>query len=630
MVFLLQVPQEITFGDAYFVNQFTGPKRKKVRKFDSFYYVPLLDTLHSLLTLQEVQEVFNTSFAARHELQEFCDGLIYKCHPLFQEDKTALQIIGYYDEVEVVNPIGSYVSKHKLGCLFFTLGNVQPKYRSSLKSIHLVAVGKHEHIARYGIDLFLAPFVNNIKSLYCDGIEINRGKHTQRVHGGLLAFLADNLAAHAVGGFKESMSFSLRICRSCMITTEESQVCFSEQSCHLRDPETHFRECQMLDGPLASHYSTNFGINRRSVLEDIPGFSVVTGIPHDVTNDLFEGVVPYEMKLLILHLIQNKYISIRMINERLQQFDFVQNKASRIDSNLARSGGKLRQSASQMMALSRYFPLLIGDKIPLEDEHWCSFLLLLKICSIFLTPVCTPDTIPFLRILIEEKLSTFKELYPGSKLIPKHHYMIHYPTQIEQFGPLVHSWTMRQESKLSFVKQVSRKSNFKNVPQTVAKKHQLWQCYKIHVEGTYLQTKYKFSPKTTECLLHAEEDCIIDEVRQHIPSVGPTTRTHHPASVALQGAVYYKGVFVLLHYDYITPKFGKIQDITVVYNEVFLSLRVFVSDIFVSHYNAYQIYSTDSVVVLSLSKLSFPFPLFSKQNISVSDKNLYIALPFLF
>ena len=38
------------------------------------------------------------------------------------------------------------------------------------------------------------------------------------VYGGLLAFLANTLTAHAVGGFKESMSFALRICRSGMIT----------------------------------------------------------------------------------------------------------------------------------------------------------------------------------------------------------------------------------------------------------------------------------------------------------------------------------------------------------------------------------------------------------------------------
>ena len=89
-----------------------------------------------------------------------------------------------------------------------------------------------------------------------------------------------------------------------MITPEESQTCFVEASCQLRTPEQHFEACCLLDGPLGSNFSTNFGINRRSVLEDVPGFSVVTGVPHDIMHDLFEGVVPYELKLLVTHLVQ--------------------------------------------------------------------------------------------------------------------------------------------------------------------------------------------------------------------------------------------------------------------------------------------------------------------------------------
>ena len=87
------------------------------------------------------------------------------------------------------------------------------------------------------------------------------------------------------------MSFALRICRTCMVTATESSSCFSESRCQLRDPETHFTQCELLDGVLGSHYSTNFGINRQSILEDIPGFSVVSGIPHDIMHDLFEGIV---------------------------------------------------------------------------------------------------------------------------------------------------------------------------------------------------------------------------------------------------------------------------------------------------------------------------------------------------
>lgn len=178
---------------------------------------------------------------------------------------------------------------------------------------------------------------------------------------------------------------------------------------------------------------------------------------------------------------------------------------------------KIRQSASQMMALCRYLPILIGDKIPEDDENWKSYLILLQICSVALTPVCTNDTVPYLAQLIEEKLRKLIELYPGSRLIPKFHYMIHYPSQIENFGPLIHSWTMRQESKLSFIKRCSKRSNFKNVAQTAAKKHQLWQCYKMHVGLSFLHTNIEESPKSYECDLEAEDEHVINEISRLFP-----------------------------------------------------------------------------------------------------------------
>ena len=212
-----------------------------------------------------------------------------------------------------------------------------------------------------------------------------------------------------------------------MVTPQLSQKVLTEDDCQLRNPETHFEQCQLLDGDLRGHYSTTYGINRHSVLEEAPGFSVATGIPHDIMHDLFEGVVPYEMKHLISHCLQNKYFSLDMLNDRIELFDFVDDKPSRLDKDASNNSIKIRQSASQMMSLSSNFPLLVGDKVPEEDKHWLSFLLFLKICKIAISPVCTYDTIAYFKILIEEKLAVFIELYPDSRLIPKFHY---------NYGPL--------------------------------------------------------------------------------------------------------------------------------------------------------------------------------------------------
>ena len=71
-------------------------------------------------------------------------------------------------------------------------------------------------------EIFCYIFSKKLRALVCT------------YYGGLLIALADNLAAHALGGFKESYSFSLRTCRTCMITTEQAQSAFTENDCQLR------------------------------------------------------------------------------------------------------------------------------------------------------------------------------------------------------------------------------------------------------------------------------------------------------------------------------------------------------------------------------------------------------------
>ena len=123
---------------------------------------------------------------------DFCDGLAYKESPLFQQDRTALQIQLYYDDVEAVNPLGSNTKVHKLGMqllviirytrhvhalqycwhsglFYYTLGNLDPKLRSTLDSIFLLAIAKVTAIQAHGIDVILEPFVEAVQKLEVRG-----------------------------------------------------------------------------------------------------------------------------------------------------------------------------------------------------------------------------------------------------------------------------------------------------------------------------------------------------------------------------------------------------------------------------------------------------------------------------
>ena len=138
-----------------------------------FYYVPIVETLKRILILPEIQQERTTVRpSCDDKVRDFCDGSLFGTILCFNPTRM-VQIIAYYDELEICNPIGSYARKHKLGCSFFSLGNIRPKYRSSLKAILLVGVGKYTDIVKYGIDCFLRPFVEDLKVLYCDGMEVN-------------------------------------------------------------------------------------------------------------------------------------------------------------------------------------------------------------------------------------------------------------------------------------------------------------------------------------------------------------------------------------------------------------------------------------------------------------------------
>ena len=83
--------------------------------------------------------------------------------------------------------------------------------------------------------------------------------------------------------------------------------------------------------------------------------------------------------------------------------------------------------ASESWTLARMLPLLVGDLVPDDDPHWLNFLLLLSIIDIIMAPKTTRALAAYLRELILQHHTAFKELYPERPITPKMHYIIHIP-----------------------------------------------------------------------------------------------------------------------------------------------------------------------------------------------------------
>ena len=561
-------------------------------------------------------------------LHDFSDGAVFKQHEFFKSNPCGLQIIAYYDEVETCNPLGSSSGKYKLGCVFFTLGNIRPSLRSALKSIFLLAVARSPTIKANGIDSILKPFLEDLKTLYEVGITVQFAGKDEVWKGALLAFLADNLAAHELGGFKESFSFARRFCRSCLTAKQYSQNHFREEQFTIRDRNTHAQQCRHLDGPDRQSASVEYGINRRSSLDSLPYFSVVECMPHDIMHDIFEGAIPYELKLLIRHCSSKSYFSLDTLNHRLNAFDFGYSEVGDRPTPI-QDKSKLRQTASQMWLLAVIFPLLVGDLIPRDDCNWNCFLKLLKICEICTAPVLSADNAAYLEILIEEHHQQFIDLYPDESIIPKMHFMVHFPQQILNYGPLVHTWTMRYEAKLRIIKRAARVSNFKNVCQTVAKRHQHLLCFYMHsnlLSGKAIKTglcKTFLFTAQTECL-----QLMLTEQYQLTEDSILFTSSY----VTYNGITYKPNAFVLLSYDSLAPVFCKIS--TVIKTEsdkIILVTNEYVTEYYDNHYRAYctrAYHSTNtSIHLLSVKNLPY-YNIFHGRRSFAKDNKLYIQLKY--
>ena len=89
---------------------------------------------------------------------------------------------------------------------------------------------------------------------------------------------------------------------------------------------------------------------------------------------------------------------------------------------------------------------MIGSLVPEDDEHWQLFQILLEIMDVVLSPETTEHAIGVLEGLIEEHHYRFIDLYPGRSIIPKMHYMVHYPAHMYKWvGPNVFYSNLNQQ-----------------------------------------------------------------------------------------------------------------------------------------------------------------------------------------
>ena len=128
--FFLQEPKKVTLNTYKKVKGY-GTKRRLVEKKHEMVYVPVLRSLEALMSCEYISaevsirlkyytianklllyvcmQVQRGHASCDDILRDYCDGKVYKSHRLFNAHFGALQILFYYDEVEVCLSMCIYI-----------------------------------------------------------------------------------------------------------------------------------------------------------------------------------------------------------------------------------------------------------------------------------------------------------------------------------------------------------------------------------------------------------------------------------------------------------------------------------------------------------------------------------------
>lgn len=627
--------EEIKLGDKNVRHKGRLVKRKLCG-----YIVPLTKTLEALLNMPEVWNyVVNPHNTSTELMSDICDGTFVQSNVLFQTNPQALQLIMSCDDVEIANPLGAHVKKHKVCMFYLTLANIPPQFRSKLCAIQLIGVAKSQHLRNHNaLKMFLADFVATVKQLRSNGIEVVINGVPCQIHGDLILCPCDTLASQWLGGFKEGVSFALKGCRTCTANSSAMKTVFDANKFQTRQMKQHEDRCQILSShtepKVKKYWSKLWGINFRSPLMDIDNnINLPLILVHDPMHILMEGLIPYELPLILFHLIHDLHLfTLNWLNSQIAGYPYsyldAGSKPESINNADIVTRSKIKQTSAAMLTLIYVLPHILGNKIPESDVHWCNFLRLIQIVHLATSPYATIDTVGQLDQLIMSHHHCFVELYPRANIVPKMHYCLHLPRQILLFGPLRSQWCMRFEAKHGLFKSFKWKC-FKNIPKSLAEKHQLWMCSKM----------FSFGDKQSRTFLYAGDivsdgsDLLFEVVYANLVSkftalltsykidvVFPLTVYDSP-EVTIHGHVYRAGSVLLLSWANDWPKFAVIERILIVAQHKFFVIDVLQTVSFEQNFNSYAVKSCGEIDIISFMHLVnvWPLPMF------VANDNLFVV-----
>ncbi|XP_063047290.1 uncharacterized protein LOC134441029 isoform X1 [Engraulis encrasicolus] len=582
------------------------------KKKRTFQYVPLLKSLQNTLNCQAILDKVIDNHRGQQEsqleplfeLRAPEDGVYFRSNAFLNSDELRLSLRLFVDDYETCNVLGTSRNKHKLCGIYWVLGNLPPGSHSSLSSIFLTVLCKSVDIKTYGFNKVLEPLLRDVKVLEDFGVYVPLlGKCLK---GTVHCVVADNLGAHGIAGFVENFSGEY-CCRFCTAKRAETQsVPFTSGTFSLRTKDSY-----------ASHVKTALetnvhccGVKRECFLtKSLSFFHVVSGYPPDAAHDLLEGIVPVELAYCLGSMISKKLFTLHDLNQAILSFPYKwsdkTNKPHALPQNItARKtiGGNVHEN----WCLIRLLPFLIGSVVPNDEPAWLVLMDLKDIVELVFGPVHTDESISYLQSKIIEHRTRYKALFPDVQLLPKHHLVEHYPVLIRNFGPLGTLWTLRFESKHSFFKRVVKHTNcFKNVPLTLASKHQFMLAFHM-TSPSYGKSTLDVPHVSTVPVSVLKED-VAQAFLAKFPNASVVRLTKRACS---SGIHYEKGMIVTYGSISGLTEFAEVIEMCVENEELLLFVKL-LCGWYNDHYRAFELSLSPAreLKLVAITDLCDPYPL---------------------
>ncbi|XP_061387200.1 uncharacterized protein LOC133322173, partial [Musca vetustissima] len=314
-----------------------------------------------------------------NEFQNIIQGPLWQKKVSRYPGKLLIPYNFYSDDIEINNPLGSHATTHSICNLYFSFPTLPNA--TKLNNIFFLGSIKNKDIQKFGNKKCLASVVEQMAFLETEGLDIEMSDGaTFHVYFIPLLILGDNLGLNSILGFIKN--FNGKFCRFCEIDYQSSQ-----KSCSA-NPELR-RDYGKYNSALEITDSKKTGIIEKCEFNKIPSFHVIDNISVDAMHDVLEGVCHYDMTNVILYLVTTKkYFSLEELNKRKRCFEYGELEIGNFSPHITKlhlEKKHLKMSAREMLTFVIYFPIMVGDFVPRDDEVWQLVLTLIEIVDTILS-----------------------------------------------------------------------------------------------------------------------------------------------------------------------------------------------------------------------------------------------------